>query len=86
VLARKSERTSSSASYDSSSGAGDWFAGREEAGRVYAGPRTFVRRGRRGKLPIMVVDSGGESLKILFYCLGVVLAWGNLREVVGKLG
>jgi hypothetical protein len=27
-----------------------------------------------------------ESLKMLLYALGVVLAWGNLREVMGKLG
>jgi hypothetical protein len=39
------------------------------SGRVYAGPRTLVRRGRRGKLPIR--RSGDSALKIELYACGV---------------
>lgn len=51
-MARKRDKTSSKQSYDSLSGSisiSDSEAGR--AGRVYAGPRVRVRRGRRGKFP-----------------------------------
>lgn len=51
MFALKSPNTSSNGSYDSSSGAGDSESGREVGGSEYAGPRTLVRKARRGKLP-----------------------------------
>lgn len=55
VFARNRDKTSSRGSYDSLSGStsrSDVSGGR--AGKVYAGPRVRVRRGRRAKLPDLV--------------------------------
>lgn len=59
MFARKSERTSSKGSYESDSGEtsrSEVPAGR--GGRMYAGPRVRVRRGRREMLPVIYLFFG----------------------------
>lgn len=61
TLARKSDRISSTQSYDSFSGVTSKSAVLGgSGGRVYAGPRVRVRRGRMGKLPN---DSGQRLIR-----------------------
>lgn len=77
MLARKSERTSSKGSYESDSGEtsrSEVPAGR--GGRMYAGPRVRVRRGRREMLPRGVFLSYFNKV-IKKDCLGVSWVGGH---------
>ena len=75
TLARKSDKISSTQSYDSLSGDTSRSSVLGSGGNVYAGPRVRVRRGRMGKFPSQ------EIFYDQFGSWNVVHSSGTLRRL-----